>query len=551
MIEQLKSAGDQLRTALDNYCRVYSSIQHHPTLGTLPYAPKFPPELTHQLDIELAFISRYKAKIRKIKATISRARNYCSGVAPINFLPPEILARIFHFLRPQACDQVYPNFGLFGQCGHRYPDYLTQVCTLWRKVAISTRALWSHIDLCPYEPNHDALTTRAEEYVTRAGHLPLELHISLSLGSARESEIENRDYNDLYELISRMVNRVESLELVASDHFRDLHRSVLSQLLFSHPSKLTKFMICSETGHHDPFVYARDTDPDDSDEEFEDFRLDLTEDQIESGFAPLTVLHLEGIFPIWSSVAYHGLTDLRLSSSDSLPRIGEEEFATILSSSPGLQILHFGLELDGLTTGSEEISRVYLQDLQVVKIFPVKSGTSPRGLCPSWVLRLLAPGVKPLRLYFGNRYEPAKAFDTEFESFFARSRVARFYTHDTFLPMSILLRHAVHLEQVILEYFEHSMFTPSIPRTWLQVDELDSLPRLKSFYAIKSNFSENELHWLVNCCPVGVVLDSCNVKLDDSEESTYEEFAYIFPTVRIADTPPYLSDFRYGRDILD
>ncbi|CAE6428300.1 unnamed protein product [Rhizoctonia solani] len=530
MIEQLKSAGDQLRAAWDNYCRVYSGILNYPVLSTPSHAHKFPPELIHQLDIEIAFIQGYEPKIQEIRIGISRAHNYWSGLAPINTLSPDILTRIFHFARPQPCRFHYLNSPKLHE--RRFPDHLARVCTLWCNIAISSRSLWSHIDIFPCGPNYNRLITRAETHAERATDKLIELHIAQ--GVTGRPDRTNRGYYDLYELISRISSRVESLEFAVSSNFQGFHRSVLSRLLLSQPPTLRELIIHSSYDHSDAFIYAEEFDPDDSDEEFEDFRLNLTEDQVESGFALLTVLHLNGIFPLWSSVAYHRLVDLRLFSTDSWSSIEEEELTNILTSSPGLQILHFGLEIQLLTADSTEVTPVYLQDLQIVKIFPYKAATTL--LCPSKVLRLLAPGSKLLRLSFDNYYEPDDEFIIDFEAFFARSRVVGFYTRSAFPPISALLRHAIHLEQIILEDYESVAFgTPHF--TWLEVDSLVSWPRLRSLYVTTSALSESELRLFVKCCPTGVTLYACDVDLDSSEESMSEELSDIFPTVTITDTP--------------
>ncbi|CAE6396726.1 unnamed protein product [Rhizoctonia solani] len=525
MIDQLKAAGDQLRVAWDNYFRLYSGIQNYPILSTPPYAQKFPPELARQLDVELTFISSYEPKIREIRLGISRARNYWSGLAPINALSMDVLMLVFHYLRPQSCNVHYLD-----SSDRRYPDYLTQVCALWRRIALSSRSLWSHIDISPYGPSCGGLIARAEAHAIRSGDFPIDLHIPQ--GAAGSPVRENRSYYALYEHISRISNRIGSFEFDISGDFRGFHRSVLSRLLLSRPPSLTKLVINSRYNHYNAFIYSADFEPGESDEEFEDFRLDLTEDEIENGFAALRVLRLQGVFPSWSSIAFRGLVDLRLLSTDSWSSIEEEELAIVLDASPGLQIFHFGLEIQDSML---EIAPTHLEDLRVVKIFPYKSGITL--LCPSSLLRLLAPGSEPLRLSFDNYYEPDTNFTVEFERFFARSTVTHFYTRGAFLPLSILLHHAKNLEQAILEDFEPATFG-EIPSSWLDLPESPPL-YLKSIYVTASTLSESGLRLLVKSCPIGIILCSCDVELDNNEESMGEEVSDLFPTVRVTNTPLY------------
>ncbi|KDN38963.1 hypothetical protein RSAG8_09120, partial [Rhizoctonia solani AG-8 WAC10335] len=508
MIEQLRSAGAQLRAAWDTYCRVYSTLQSYDAQIESPHAHGFPPELTRQLDIELAFISSYETKIKVIKVTIGRARNYLSGVAPINTLPSEIMTRILHLIREHPCSLHRRSASKSHETQHpSYPGYLAQVCALWRNTAISSSSLWCHIDLSPCQPRYNELVARAETYLTRAGGLLIELHIA----GDEDHRLKRADqgYNDLYELISRISSRVETLELAVTKVSQGFICTALRRLLLGQHLRFKKLVIRSEfEDYNDTFISAEDVDSnlDESDDELADFRLDLTEEQIESSFAHLTILHLCGIFPAWSSAAYSGLVDLRLMSGFEWSHITEDEFVTILKSSPTLQILHFGIELYEPTN---TVTPVNLQDLQVVKIFTEDyEGMYQR---PARLLRLLAPGLKPLRLSISGHFKPGTIFDMEMEQFFARSRMERFHTQVLFPAISLLLRQAAHLEQFVLDDFKcYNWDEP--PSTWLGPDGLASLPRLGSLHIIRSSLLEDQLRLLVEYCPTGVVLYSCDVQ---------------------------------------
>ncbi|KEP50428.1 F-box-like domain protein [Rhizoctonia solani 123E] len=175
MTDELKLASDQLCVAWNNYQRVCSNLENH--LSQRPFgASSFPSEVCRLLDTEVDLVSSYEPRIQEIKIAVRRARNYSSGIAPINTLPPEILTRIFQLVLAPPCnlhllsdddDEHYP----------RYPDYLTHVCSQWRRIAISSRSLWCHIDLSCHEIYSVGLAARARAHVARSGELPLELHI--------------------------------------------------------------------------------------------------------------------------------------------------------------------------------------------------------------------------------------------------------------------------------------------------------------------------------------------------------------------------------------
>ncbi|KAL5632254.1 hypothetical protein ACGC1H_000302 [Rhizoctonia solani] len=524
MIEQLRSAGDQLREAWDNYRQVCLKIDDCIT-PEWPQPPDFLAELAHQLSIEMESISLYELGLPGIKFTMSLALQLLEGETgnaveggggrqnwssphqtaarpeyspltrffnsldrnahhpfitppapfPINSLPPEILTRIFYLVLAQPC-----NLHLLspGDKTHYpiYPDYLAQVCSLWRDIAISTCSLWCHLDLSPDEPYYEELIARAERHIARAGTLPIELHIADNKNEHFRSM--NRNHINLFELVSRISSRVNALEFITED-ILDFHHEVFMRLLLGRPSNFTKFTTRRGHNYSDALILAGSADSDELDEEFTLFQLNVTQDQIQNLFAPLTVLRLHGLFPYWSSTAYQGLVDLRLLSRNSRPRtpIREGQFKTILASSPGLRILHFGLNILDPIPDNQQIIPVHLPELQVVKIFPLHP-IAEANQCPSRLLRLLAPGTKPLRLSIEDYYIPGAGLEAEMERFFARSRVVRFYTRVVFPPMNLLCHHAAHLELVVLDGFE-SYSQDQIFFTQSQGNELASLP-LKS-----------------------------------------------------------------------
>ncbi|CAE6469833.1 unnamed protein product [Rhizoctonia solani] len=546
MLEQLRSAGDNLRAAWDDYLHAYSAAQNI-SIPRNPSHPKASPEFYRQLDTELTFLSSCEAKMQEIKVAINRARHYSMGLAPIHSLPSEILSRTFQFVLAQRCDlhklssdnTYYP----------RYPDKLAHVCSLWRQVAISCCSLWCHIDLSPYEPRYVGLLDRAQTYATRAGKLPIELHVAESIYDL--SKKVQTDYDDLYEFISSISNRVEALNSFIDTHFWEFHRSVFGKLLPCQHPKLLKLVLRSQYNFN-TFIHAEDFNGDQPNAPYEGFALNITNNQIEDSFAPLTVLHLQGLFPLWSSVAYHGLVDLRLLSTDVYwSTIKEAELISILKSSPGLRILHFGLRISDPTPGTEQISLVHFQDLRVVKLFPDFGGS---GACPTSVLRLLAPGSKPLWLSFDGSYISESTSIAVLEKFLSRSRVGRFYTCSIFPPISMFLRHSAHLEYVVFESYDLSLRKKVSP-TWLQADGIASLPRLQSLHFTSSTLLEEDLHSLLAFCPNGIVLYSCQV--GRTEGSAYvqlneKELSDIFPTVRSSDHPPYpLENPTANWDLLD
>ncbi|CAE6480161.1 unnamed protein product [Rhizoctonia solani] len=561
MIEQLRSAGDQLRAAWNTYCRAYSNLQNYDTEIKSPHAHEFPPELTRQLDIELAFLFSCETKIKRAQAVIGRAHNYLSGVALINNLPPEIMTRILHLVREDPCALHCHDISKSYETQHSsYPSCLAQTCALWRNTAISSSSLWRHIDLSPYQSDSGGLVARAETYLERAGRLPVELHIAGN--EDHRLKRPGRTHDNLYELISCISGRVETLELVVTKNSQRFICTALRQLLLDQHLSLTKLVIRAVDEYWDTFISAEpedhDSDLDESDGEFDesdgelgDFRLGLAEDQIERGFAPLTTVHLYGIFPVWSSAAYSGLVDLRLMSTFRWSHISKVQLMTILKSNPALQILHFGLDIPGPSPVTNAVTSVNLEDLQVVKIVTEKYQGMYQGHTLRILLRLLAPGSKPLRLSINGYFQRGAILAMEMERFFARSKVHRFYTQVLSPPIGLLLRQAIHLEQVVLDNFRCDWNENFSAR--FEADE--SVPRLESLHIVRSQMLDDRLRLLLDYCPTGIVLYSCNIERKvgfQFSRLTPEEVSKMFPTVKIVDQDSCsLEDPTADWDILD
>ncbi|KAH7332610.1 hypothetical protein B0J17DRAFT_678303 [Rhizoctonia solani] len=547
MLDQLKSAGDQLSVAWDNYYRVCSNLENLRIKKKPHTAYSLPIVACRLLDTQLTLMSSYESKIQEAKLKVRHARNYSLRLAPINCLPPEILTRIFHLVRKHPCD-LYQSSSSNKKCYPGYPDYLAQVCSLWRKTALSSHSLWCHIDLSSHESWCAGLVSRVETYVARAGELPVELHVSAHEGW--DTTPSDNKYEDLSRILSLISNRVESLEF-AIGTFGGFSRAVFRGLLLRRPPTLTKLILRSEIDRSNVFIVPDPTQPI---ERGEGLALGLPENQLESSLAPLTTLHLCGIFPLWSSTAYHGLVDLRLLSTRGWSFIEETELIIILKSSPRLRILHFDLEVHNSTPRTNSEGQVQLRDLQVIKIFPHYS--DPRW-CPSNILQLLAPGTKPLQLSLKGYHGSNDVLVMNLGKLFARSRVARFYSNATCQPTH-LLRHAPHLEHVIFDcsrYDTRGYIYFNEPSFFFSMRMIGLLSRLRSLHLVGWILSDDELRSLVDHRVNGIALYSCDIHGRNSGGTfklSIRKLLESFPTVEISERNPYsLIDPVNDWDILD
>ncbi|CAE6430867.1 unnamed protein product [Rhizoctonia solani] len=461
VIEGLESAGNKLRVALDEYFSACSGAD-----GLLPDALRdLPRGYLHDIDTEITHFPSYEPKLRQAEATVRRIRNRLPQVTPISLLPPEILVHIFHLVANPCDIRVIDaedsgsdtstssntsedwNADAGGDLERRrhrtlqldnFPthlDSLTHVCSYWRRVAINSPSLWTHVDFIPHKSLHRELLARAETHIARAGQLPIELHVMDSNPLAYSAATLRR-------FLSSIRHRVRSLNVAVTHNWRQFHGAVLNELFLNHASKPTALTKLTTS-----FPMA-----DDETDEFVDW-FDDTND----GFGHLTVLHLHGLFPLWRSVAYHNLVDLRLSSpsDERWARISELALQAILEASPGLRVLHFALQITDRQRDDKSIIPVHLNHLEVLSISTYR-GREEILLRPGHVLRLIAPGSKPLRLSICHSLEeddlngPGFSY-SELVKFFRRSNIAKFCTKYAYPQLDRLLCHASNLEDLALD----------------------------------------------------------------------------------------------------
>ncbi|KAE9407295.1 hypothetical protein BT96DRAFT_153141 [Gymnopus androsaceus JB14] len=109
-------------------------------------------------------------------------------LSPVRRIPVEILSEIFELAR-------LPEDGIF-HSNHTivlYTYNVSSVCAAWRKTALATPRLWSK--LCfDWEIYTKTVATKVEwvkEWIDRSQSLPLDVYLSLRLGSASGQFLEH------------------------------------------------------------------------------------------------------------------------------------------------------------------------------------------------------------------------------------------------------------------------------------------------------------------------------------------------------------------------
>ncbi|KAL5632235.1 hypothetical protein ACGC1H_000288 [Rhizoctonia solani] len=530
MFEELSSASEQLRVALERYLHVCYSIQDICFQGTIPR--NILPEYGSRVDHELSLAESYDTKVQQAKVAIKATRNHAFSITPINSLPPEILTRIFHMTRDIDPSSV---------------DHLAVVCSRWRLVALGSCSLWSHIDYRPdpYKWFYPKLLARARLHIFRSGGVPLDVCLAVE-SEAYNNKCRDNPVESLCKLVAPRMNSLR-LELdglswmLTTD--RDASSSVLHTLFSTcTPGMLTKLV----TKDEERFGFLATKD--DHNFQTSTVHLDLTSPHLNTIFTSITVLHLTGLFPPWSSHAYRGLVDLRLCAG-CIPdddAIAEAELVNILKASPGLRIIHFELGItewmrrdDGLP-----VPRVFLSELEVLQ---VSSGTGLSFCRVENFLRLLEPGRKPLHLSIRHHSSAAdtKPHTTETRAFFMRSNITKL--HVTRFPQIFeLLPWLPHLKVMILSDFIRWEQQPS---DWYPLHH-QSTTQLDTCYLLTCVLPLDDVLALARCYkPRSLVLfgggfhrDRPDVKLQT--RVVKKEVSAICSNVKIPKTRPNLEEHR-------
>ncbi|KAH7332551.1 hypothetical protein B0J17DRAFT_151425 [Rhizoctonia solani] len=415
----------------------------------------------------MSYFPMYETKIKE--AEMEMTLTYCMiHFSLADGLPAELMIHIFHLvLASEPCD-----LGLLSKAGKClamqtptsndfssvesftiYPDHLAQVCSRWRQIPLSSPSLWSYIDLIPHQKIHKGTLARARLHTKRASPIPIVLHIHGDKGTYYNKQ-------DLEYFLVTIARRTKSLDLGAIGSGTEFTQLVLITLLresSSGPAELSQLTAsCFEKDHlyHPHFMSINQgwSNPG-------ALRLALPQSVIDDSLAELSILHLRGLFRHWLSGAYDNLVDLRLiAASESFwPAIHESDFQDILEASPRLRILHFAFDIISTQARDSHITPVSLEDLEVVNIvtpFPTDRAF-PATSEPGDVLRIIAPGLKPLQLSIWHySYRQRESSTKELKNFFQRSKITKFFGKGTYPPLDELLPYVSNLQVLALDPHE-------------------------------------------------------------------------------------------------
>ncbi|EUC56925.1 hypothetical protein RSOL_205250, partial [Rhizoctonia solani AG-3 Rhs1AP] len=138
----------------------------------------------------------------------------------------------------------------------------------------------------------------------------------------------------------------------------------------------------------------------------------------------IKVMRLHACYPFWTSKAYYGLVELRLTPRTADVPISEAHLCDILQASPGLRILEFALKIvDFLPEGTT--IPVRLDCLEVLNIRMMNYRLVPN------LLRMIDPGPRPLQFSLSSapsEDDPRMLFNVP--RFFSHANITMLYAND-------------------------------------------------------------------------------------------------------------------------
>ncbi|CAE6417127.1 unnamed protein product, partial [Rhizoctonia solani] len=328
---------------------------------------------------------------------------------PLSHSPPP-LAPFPAFVGPgtQLCSRIKDDDP---RRSSAYPGSLLHVCSHWRQVALASPTLWSHIDIVLSLPSSQKSLSRAKIFLERAGQAPVDIHIidkhirPLRPFNGLDDEHSNHDNDPLRDSSDDEHQKVvrEDPETPSFIPTIPTHTRVRSIKLLIAPSSscgpaLRQFFTNCVPGTLTK-LDSRGSGP----TLFTDRRIRLPLFPFLSGAIPLndkheddwlsvTTLHISGGMCLsWSSNAFRGLTDLRLTGETS---ISGAEFVNILKSSPKLRILKFPVVIIKALPMNARVMPVQLDDLEILDIIYKRLDGASFEAFARWIVL----GKNPLRL---------------------------------------------------------------------------------------------------------------------------------------------------------
>ncbi|KAG9107794.1 hypothetical protein FRC07_008577 [Ceratobasidium sp. 392] len=347
------------------------------------------------LDSELESLALEEALLRDTRISLTVTRNTSVRLTRINALPPEILARIFGLSKTYC--QVDDS------CS---PDNFASVCAYWRKVAIDTAGLWTHIDIGPSAP--ESLT---ELLLERSGSAPIHIHV---LEPSEDEDVD--DFGDpsdyvagctaaaMLAMLNPQLHCIRSLNIESNSNDGEIISAIFKKWFengsFGFPSVLSIERPMSRRTMFIP--------------------IQAETSELERRLLAIRTLHLDCVNFGWASSAYRDLVDLRLYFFRTVATSKPQLF-NILSACPTLHTLKLrNIKADN-TEDWVQPDPILMPHLEVLNL----AGMGPNRVAPVLSLVTLPNPQTELSV----EISPTGAIDNQLTECFFRSNINILYCH--------------------------------------------------------------------------------------------------------------------------
>ncbi|KAG8692843.1 hypothetical protein FRC08_009505 [Ceratobasidium sp. 394] len=341
----------------------------------------------------------------------------------INTLPPEILALVFTFSR--SCSRITKKKLVFYD--------FAAVCAYWRRVALDTPVLWSHVDVGPNTP--EGLTQLLLE---RSKDVSIDVHAFEPGPPPDYPRTTEEEVDRTIDILAPHIHRVRGLEVESYSFYLEFITSV-TKLWLDNSGVCPPRSLVMRIRHA---CLPRIPHPQRAGSNL------LQSENARRVLRSLDTLHLLSVDFGWNSGAYRDLVDLRLIIRGYYVGIYLSEFAEILSTSPTLAIL----KLDTLDVrhpkGQSQPAPRSMKYLSVLNLLHMNPSS----------LKLLLPliDLRDSLTETSIAVSVTGQIHNELEAFLLHSRVTMlYYSHRDDSPsLWSTLLHSFHLRTLIVSPFQ-------------------------------------------------------------------------------------------------
>ncbi|KAG8694047.1 hypothetical protein FRC08_008735 [Ceratobasidium sp. 394] len=313
-LDEWKAARALLATTIQSYQAACTTL-HTISASQLHRPPDYTlfeePFLT--VNSELDSLAAEEQTLYVARLSLAATRNKSPMLAPVNTLPPEILASIFALSKAHCVHDDKRSFQNFAA-----------VCTYWRRIALDSTGLWTHIDIGPNTPVY-----LMKLLFERTKNVPVYLHLFEPDSEISPPPAPKHESLELTVLGSH-IHRVCSLELNAPSSFDKSLNAVLNLWLTSGNPNLARSLVVLRPFADSFLSYA---------EPGENAQILNKSENAKDMLRFLSRLHLYNARFSWDSGLYSRLVDLRLNASCMKVEISLPRLTDILAANPALHTL--------------------------------------------------------------------------------------------------------------------------------------------------------------------------------------------------------------------